>query len=146
MWRAPVAQLDRALPSGGRGQGFESLRARQLSHWFIRNYFIIHALLSFATNDLSKLVLLGLKVEQSVIRDKWGLPDPDPEGKLLGMMESRPDDAAPVSQITPGIEGDGAPATPALNRAVNRAQPQPDPVEPFVEQLGQRANLWASIS
>gem|GEM_PF-2608470 len=25
---APVAQLDRALPSGGRGQGFESLRAR----------------------------------------------------------------------------------------------------------------------
>jgi hypothetical protein len=26
--RAPVAQLDRALPSEGRGQGFESLRAR----------------------------------------------------------------------------------------------------------------------
>ena len=24
---APVAQLDRALPSGGKGQGFESLRA-----------------------------------------------------------------------------------------------------------------------
>ena len=36
---APVAQLDRALPSGGRGQGFESLRARHfllfnnLSNW-----------------------------------------------------------------------------------------------------------------
>ena len=28
---APVAQLDRALPSEGRGQGFESLRARQFS-------------------------------------------------------------------------------------------------------------------
>jgi hypothetical protein len=28
---APVAQLDRALPSEGRGQGFESLRARQLA-------------------------------------------------------------------------------------------------------------------
>src|SRR6202451_3280239 len=27
---APVAQLDRALPSEGRGQGFESLRARHL--------------------------------------------------------------------------------------------------------------------
>jgi hypothetical protein len=27
---APVAQLDRALPSEGRGQGFESLRARQI--------------------------------------------------------------------------------------------------------------------
>jgi hypothetical protein len=31
---APVAQLDRALPSEGRGQGFESLRARQLNQWF----------------------------------------------------------------------------------------------------------------
>src|SRR5262249_18004058 len=29
--QAPVAQLDRALPSEGRGQGFESLRARQQS-------------------------------------------------------------------------------------------------------------------
>ena len=29
MNHAPVAQLDRALPSEGRGQGFESLRARQ---------------------------------------------------------------------------------------------------------------------
>jgi hypothetical protein len=29
---APVAQLDRALPSEGRGQGFESLRARQISN------------------------------------------------------------------------------------------------------------------
>ena len=27
---APVAQLDRALPSEGRGQGFESLRVRHL--------------------------------------------------------------------------------------------------------------------
>ena len=32
--QAPVAQLDRALPSEGRGQGFESLRARQLNQWF----------------------------------------------------------------------------------------------------------------
>ncbi len=28
---APVAQLDRALPSGGRGRGFESLRACHLN-------------------------------------------------------------------------------------------------------------------
>jgi hypothetical protein len=27
---APVAQLDRALPSEGRGRGFESLRVRQI--------------------------------------------------------------------------------------------------------------------
>lgn len=49
---------------------------------------------------LAKLVPLGLEVEQSVIRDKWGLPDPDPKGKLLG---------AP-----------SPPAGPALNRAINR--------------------------
>ena len=30
---APVAQLDRALPSEGRGQGFESLRVRH-TVWF----------------------------------------------------------------------------------------------------------------
>ena len=29
---APVAQLDRALPSGGRGQRFESSRARQIKN------------------------------------------------------------------------------------------------------------------
>ena len=29
-WRAPVAQLDRALVSGTKGRGFESLRAYQL--------------------------------------------------------------------------------------------------------------------
>ena len=32
---APVAQLDRALPSGGRGQRFESSRARQLRCHFL---------------------------------------------------------------------------------------------------------------
>ena|GEM_PF-4563677 len=28
---APIAQLDRALPSGGRGRGFESLWAHQIN-------------------------------------------------------------------------------------------------------------------
>jgi hypothetical protein len=30
---APVAQLDRVLPSEGRGHRFESCRARQLKQW-----------------------------------------------------------------------------------------------------------------
>ena len=34
---APVAQLDRALPSEGRGQGFESLRARQQIQQFSKS-------------------------------------------------------------------------------------------------------------
>lgn len=35
------------------------------------------------TNALEKLVPLGLKVEQSVVRDKFGLPDPDEGADLL---------------------------------------------------------------
>lgn len=59
---------------------------------------------------LKELVPLGLEVEQSVIRDKWGLPDPDPQGKLLGA----PKPVAPPE-----------PPPPALNRAANRAAPAP---------------------
>lgn len=59
--------------------------------------------LQLLVSSLEKLVPLGLEVEQSVIRDKLGLPDPDESGnaKLL---------AAPVPA-----------ATPALNRAANAA-------------------------
>ncbi len=34
---APVAQLDRALPSEGRGRTFESCRVRHISHWGFRS-------------------------------------------------------------------------------------------------------------
>lgn len=76
------------------------------------------------TAMLKELVPLGLRVEQSVIRDKWGLPDPDPNGELLG---------APA-----------AAATPALNRALNDRQPAAappnDPTAPMVERLGAEAD------
>jgi phage gp29-like protein len=62
---------------------------------------------------VSKLVPLGLKVEQSVIRDKFGLPDPDPKGELLGA----PVPPTPVDR------------TPELNRALNRKAPIPAPDE-----------------
>jgi len=52
-----------------------------------------------------KLVPLGLQVEQSVLRDKLGLPDPDPGAELL---------QAPSS-----------PMLPAFNRAENREVPAP---------------------
>lgn len=78
---------------------------------------------------LSKLVPLGLKVEQSIIRDKWGLPDPAKDAELLG-----------------------APAlpAPAFNRALNRNAPSPlagdgggggefDPTAPLLERLGEEA-------
>ena len=36
---APVAQLDRALPSGGRVQGFESLRVRHFSALHFKGFY-----------------------------------------------------------------------------------------------------------
>ena len=74
---------------------------------------------------LEKLVPLGLEVEQSVVRDKWGLPDPAKGAKLLG------------------VRADIPPDIPAMNRATNRAQPPPDaadPTEPLVERLGREAD------
>ena len=70
---------------------------------------------------LKEMVPLGLEVEQSVIRDKWGLPDPDPNGKLLG----KPASSAPLpADVTV------SPDAPALNRAINRAAlPDPDDID-----------------
>lgn len=84
------------------------------------------------TDMLAKLVPLGLQVEQSIIRDKWGLPDPAPDGERLGT----PAPAAP----------------PALNRALNQIPPNPpftkgggeaggisDPTAPLVDRIGTEA-------
>lgn len=57
---------------------------------------------------LQKLVPLGLKVEQSGIRDKLGIPDPDETTDMLGMP------SAP-SAVTKTDK--------PLNREINRAQP-----------------------
>lgn len=78
---------------------------------------------------LSKLVPLGLRVEQSVIRDKFGLPDPDAGAELLGAP------ASPVIPANAGIQ------SPAVNRALNRAAaPEADPTAPLVERLGEEAD------
>jgi phage gp29-like protein len=45
---------------------------------------------------LDKLVPLGLKVEQSVIRDKLGLPDPDPKAAPEELLGNRPSPALPL--------------------------------------------------
>ena len=46
--RAPVAQLDRALPSEGKGRTFESSRARQLSRLFALCRHVPYSTLMFA--------------------------------------------------------------------------------------------------
>lgn len=76
---------------------------------------------------LAKLVPLGLKVEQSIIRDKFGLPDPEDGADLLG--------GAPAANPPPALP-------PATNRAINRLLPAPaasDPTAPLVERLGTEA-------
>lgn len=74
---------------------------------------------------LAKLVPLGLKVEQSVIRDKFSLPDPEEGAELLGA----PATPTPVDRTPP-----------AFNRALNRAaSPEADPTAPLVERLGEEA-------
>lgn len=71
---------------------------------------------------LAKLVPLGLQVEQSVVRDLWGLPDPAPEAEILAPAQALP---------------------PAFNRALNRQQRQPPQygkaVEPLLERLSSEA-------
>ncbi len=75
---------------------------------------------------LQKLVPLGLEVEQSVIRDKLGLPDPDPKGVLL----RPPAAAAPL----------------AFNRAINREQPDANTPELQADTLAREgAPAWEAV-
>jgi phage gp29-like protein len=81
---------------------------------------------------LAKLVPLGLKVEQSVIRDKWSLPDPADDAELLGAPQAP---EAPEETEAPEEE-------PATNRARNRVAGTltSAPMEPTVERLGREAD------
>jgi phage gp29-like protein len=64
---------------------------------------------------VKEFVPLGWRVEQSVLRDKFGLPDPDPKAEVLGP----PATAAP----------------PALNRALNRAQGRPAGAADLIDEM-----------
>lgn len=73
---------------------------------------------SALVDALQKLVPLGLSVEQSIIRDRLGLPDPDADSDVL-----RPPAAAPF---------------PALNRAVNaEAVPAPNSAPNYLDALAE---------
>lgn len=72
------------------------------------------------TDALAKLVPLGLKVEQSVVRDRIGLPDPEEDADLL---------VPPAAQ----------PPAPSLTRALARARaatrPARDETDDLVDQV-----------
>lgn len=75
-------------------------------------------------DNVRKLVPLGLRVEESVMRDRLGLPDPDPKGILLGVQSKPPamtqTSAAAIadlfrrSGLVAGSQ-DGAPARDAID-------------------------------
>ncbi len=74
---------------------------------------------------LEKLVPLGLKVEQSIIRDKLGLPDPPPNAELL-----TPPDKAPAPEPKPGKASNRA-------RAMNQEgahEDDPDAIDALVDE------------
>lgn len=72
---------------------------------------------------LTKLVPMGLKVEQSIIRDKLGLPDPA-EGPDVELLHA-PEVAAPVPPQ-------------ALNRAISTALNRDAPPVDYLEALAQQ--------
>lgn len=82
--------------------------------------------LTLLTAALEKLVPLGLKVEQSVIRDKFNLPDPEEGAELLGVP------AAPSPATTLTVNR-------ALNRDAGTALTALDPTAPMVDRLGQES-------
>lgn len=94
------------------------------------------------TDMLAKLAPLGLKVEQSIIRDKWGLPDPEPDAELLGAPSvQQPAKASPPALNR--VHGTGL----ALSSVASVASVDPsslssvdDPTAPLVERLSVEAD------
>lgn len=73
---------------------------------------------------LAKLVPLGLEVEQSVVRDKLGLPDPDPGAVLL----RSPQAAAPATNRERALNAEQAAAVDAADRLAEQLDGQLGPV------------------
>lgn len=86
--------------------------------------------LRLLVESLGTLVPLGLQVEQSVIRDKLGLPDPDPGAVLLTPPAVQPPPVGPPGPPAPG------PRAPALNRE----QPAPDREDQLAGILSREAD------
>ncbi|OGC00134.1 hypothetical protein A2V82_16490 [candidate division KSB1 bacterium RBG_16_48_16] len=86
---------------------------------------------------LEKLVPLGLKVEQSVVRDKLGWPDPAEGAELLG---NPPQSNLNAPQPPLNLRG-------GVNRALNQESPQiKDTVDHFTDRLMTEVNLDPMIS
>lgn len=94
--------------------------------------------LTLLVEALEKLVPLGLEVEQSVIRDKLGLPDPAKGAKLLS---STPPPVETPNLETPDLGVSTPPQAPAMNaeRHANAEAPRFTPEQQALEDLADRA-------
>lgn len=72
-----------------------------------------------------------LKQVQETYGGEWEVVPDSPT------LESKPDGAAPGTQVAPGIQADGSPTPPAAFAA---PPDPPDPTEPLVERLGREAD------
>lgn len=82
---------------------------------------------SLIVTALEKLVPLGFEVEQSVIRDKLGLPDPEVDGQ-----------GVPVRKLfaPPSVPAAAPPVAENRAIAINRSDTTRDEVDGLVDQLG----------
>ena len=102
------------------------------------NYPIIHLAavvqedITMLSEALAKLVPLGLRVEQSVIRDKMGLPDPDEGAECL---------TAPVAAPPP----ENLPPVKAANRRKALNQEDPDDEDAVDEIVDAQLSEWEPV-
>ena len=105
--------------------------------------------LTLLTTALEKLVPLGLRVEQSVVRDKLGLPDPGPEVEDEDLLMARkPEPVVAPGSITPAPSMGQGEEKKAQNRALNQALPEAvafTPEQQAIEDLADRAVAEAAF-
>lgn len=95
--------------------------------------------LALLVTALEKLVPLGLRVEQSVIRDKFNLPDPAPDGELLGAPSAPAVNAQHRALSSHAVNAQHRPLT-APPLAGEGGGGGEDPTAPLVERLGAEAD------
>jgi phage gp29-like protein len=95
--------------------------------------------LALLADSLAKLVPLGLKVEQSVVRDRFGFPDP-PEGKNVELLtppaQSAPKDAPNQAHVDAAEAAQARHACPTCTHAHSASGRAPsDPADLLTDQL-----------
>lgn len=107
--------------------------------------------LTLLVTALEKLVPLGLKVEQSVIRDKFGLPEPEADAEVLGPAVPAAPAAFEREAVEPSSQKPAAAARPEeeaqkLNSATAEQQGRFTPEQQALEDLADRAMAGVDLS